>query len=190
MGDARSRRPRCWRAAAGSSSRRGRAARMRPAAAASGAVSALDDRRRPARRSAPAPPSTVSSVAAKGKAIVAQLRHRARPVDDARMKSAIAAASSSGSRGSAQSGSVVVGGDRDDDSGRRDAEQRLAERRAVDLDLGMGMPLEALDQQQIDRRSYARTSSSSAGSGAPRSSCISAQRRSEATITSCAPAWR
>ena len=53
----------------------------------------------------------------------------------------------------------------------------------------MRMPLEALDEQQVDRR-YARHQLVEAGSGAARNSCISAQRRAETTMTSLAPAWR
>ncbi len=57
------------------------------------------------------------------------------------------------------------------------------------LDLRVRMLLEALDEEQIDRVIRA-TNSSSGGSSSSRSSCINAQRRDDATITSVAPAFR
>jgi hypothetical protein len=72
-----------------------------------------------------------------------------------------------------------VRGDRHD-MGIVGIEERLAERWPMHLELGMGMVL------------MRATNSSSAGSATPRNSCMSAQRRAEATMTSLAPAsrWR
>jgi hypothetical protein len=60
---------------------------------------------------------------------------------------------------------------------------------AVHLDLGVAVALEALDDDEVDRESW-RSSSDRVGSGAPRSSVISAQRLAEATSTCRAPAAR
>ena len=104
------------------------------------------------------------------------------------MKLAIAPASDSGSQGLENSGAPLIGSNRDD---KRivGMQQGFSDRVTIDLDLRVVMVFETLDDHQIDR-AIRSSNSSSEGSAAPRSSCISAQRCPEATITSRAPACR
>ena len=123
--------------------------------------------------------------AAEGEAIIAQLRHRATSSRQwARMKIAIAvdvverrgAAAASPASGASR-------GDRDD-VGIVGIEQRLAERGAMDFELGKRLALEALDDAPDRPALMCASSSASAGSRAPRCSCISAQRCADETSTS------
>ena len=68
-------------------------------------------------------------------------------------------------------------------------QQRFADRSAIDLELGHLLALEALDQQQVARRDRF-DELRKARLRAPRSSCISTQRREELTSTSVLPACR
>ena len=103
--------------------------------------------------------------AVEGEAIVAELRHYARPAARlAACRSARAAAprparhsampsiSSSISTGTCACRQRRIGGD-GDDAIVVGMQQRLADRGAIDFELGMRVPLETLDDHQIDRRS-------------------------------------
>src|SRR5262249_34302627 len=123
---------------------------------------------------------------AKGKAIVAQLRHQPSP-KWSRIKAATAGGSPSGNNGngtsnvSSEAMATTCGS-----SGNRSGLPTLGRCTSI---FGCGSNLKPSTSNRSAGLILA-INSSSGGSASPRSSCINAQRRDEATMTSFAPASR